>query len=159
MNVEQLMNRTVETCGPDDTLAEAARKMWEHDIGCLAVLSGDRRVVGMVTDRDICMAALTQGRALHEIPVSLAMSKEVHSCSPNDSLIEAEEQMRSRQVRRLPVLDAGAQLIGIVSVNDLAREAERQVGRKGRAVSTEEVTVTLAAVTRARQPRSLTVQS
>jgi CBS domain-containing protein len=155
MNVSQLMNRTVETCGPDDSLAIAAGRMWQCDIGCLAVVGSDGKIVGMVTDRDVCMAALMEGRALHEIPVSRAMSKEVHCCAPSDSLIAAEEQMRARQVRRLPVLDAEGQLAGIVSLNDLAREAERNVGRKGRAVSAEEITVTLAAVTRARQIKEL----
>jgi CBS domain-containing protein len=157
MNVSQLMNRSVETCGPDETLAAAAGRMWQCDIGCLAVLDGQGRVVGMVTDRDVCMAAMMEGKALHEIPVSRAMSKEVHCCAPSDSLIAAEEQMRSQQVRRLPVLDGDSRLVGMVSLNDLAREAERNVGRKGRAVSAEEITVTLAAVTRARQPKELAV--
>jgi CBS domain-containing protein len=157
MNVSQLMNRTVETCGPDESLADAAGRMWQHDIGCLAVLDGTGNVVGMVTDRDVCMAALMEGRALHEIPVARAMSKEVHCCAPGDSLIAAEEQMRTQQVRRLPVLDGDGQLVGMVSLNDLAREAERNVGRKGRAVSAEEITVTLAAVTRARQIKDLAV--
>jgi CBS domain-containing protein len=157
MNVSQLMNQSVETCGPDDTLAEAAGKMWQCDIGCLPVLDGEGKLIGMVTDRDVCMAALMEGRALHEIKVSRAMSKEVHGCAPSDSLIAAEEQMRSRQVRRLPVVNAEGHLVGMVSLNDLAREAERNVGRKGRAVSAEEIAVTLAAVTRARQVKDLAV--
>jgi CBS domain-containing protein len=148
MNVSQLMNRSVETCGPDESLAEAAARMWNCDIGCLAVVDGDGAVVGMVTDRDVCMAALMEGRALHEIRVSRAMSKEVHCCAPSDSLIAAEEQMRSQQVRRLPVLDGDSRLVGMVS---------RHVGRKGRAVSAEEITVTLAAVSRARQVKDLSI--
>jgi CBS domain-containing protein len=155
MNVSQLMNRSVETCGPDDSLADAAERMWRCDIGCLAVLDPQGSLVGMVTDRDLCMAALMEGRALHEIPVARAMCKDIASCAPSDSLIAAEEQMRTRQVRRLPVLDGDGRLVGMVSLNDLAREAERNVGRKGRAVSAEEITVTLAAVTRARQPKDL----
>ncbi len=159
MNVSQLMNRTVEITRAGDTLAQAAATMWEHDLGCLAVVSesdGAAKVIGMITDRDVCMAALMQGKALHEIPVAMAMSKEVVSCAPNDSLIAAEERMRAAQLRRLPVIDADSHLVGIVSLNDLAREAERNVGRKGRAVSAEEVTVTLAAVTRARKDRPQT---
>jgi predicted transcriptional regulator len=84
MNVSQLMSRNVETCRPEDTpLAGAARKMWERDIGCLAVIDADGRVVGMITDRDICMAGYTQGRPQHEIQVAAAMSKELFSCTPN----------------------------------------------------------------------------
>ena len=61
MNVDRLMTRNVECCGPDSTLAEAAQKMWERDCGSLPVCDRDRRVVGMITDRDICMAAWLQG--------------------------------------------------------------------------------------------------
>jgi CBS-domain-containing membrane protein len=90
----------------------------------------------------------------HEIPVSVAMSKEVYSCAPDDSLIEAA---RSRKVRRLPVLDANAQLVGIVSLNDLALESARESGRKGREVSGQEVSATLAAICEPRIPRALTM--
>jgi CBS domain-containing protein len=157
MNISQLMNRKVATCRSGDTLATAAARMWEGDIGCLAVVGDDGKVAGMITDRDACMAAYTQGRSLHEIPVSVAMSKEVYSCAPDDSLIEAEETMRSHKVRRLPVLDANAQLVGIVSLNDLALESARESGRKGREVSGQEVSATLAAICEPRTPRALTM--
>src|SRR6185369_13648112 len=110
--------------------------------GCLPVLDTEGHVIGMITDRDICMAALTRGQRLNEIPVSVAMSKEVLSCGPEATLIEAEEIMRSGQVRRLPVIDSAACLVGLVSLNDLARLAEREIGRKTRELSTQEVTAT-----------------
>jgi CBS domain-containing protein len=157
MNVAALMNRTVETCHPDDNLSIAAEKMWKRDVGCLPVVTGMGRVVGMVTDRDICMASYLQGRSLSEIPVAAAMSKDVHTCRSDDGLIEAEETMRQRQVRRLPVLDASGSLEGIISLNDLAREAEREMGRKRRQVSPQEVSVTLAAVCAPRGTRDLMV--
>ena len=156
MNVGQIMNRTVETCRPADNLAIAAAKMWDHDIGCLPVIGEDERVVGMITDRDICMAGYLQGGQLIQIPVSAAMSKELYSCRADDALIEAEETMRSRQVRRLPVIDASGKVAGIISLNDLAREAERQVGRKGRELTAQEVSATLAAVCVPRNGRALT---
>lgn len=156
MNVGQLMNRSVETCRPDDNLALAASRMWDHDVGCLPVLGSDGRVTGMITDRDICMAAFTQGRPLWEIPVQIAMSKDVYCCRPDDALIEAEEAMRTHQVRRLAVVDGSGALVGVISLNDLAREAERQVGRKGRQVTGEEVSATLAAVCAPRTTQALT---
>ncbi len=146
MNISQLMCRNVATCGPDESLAVAAGRMWGRDIGCLPVIGPEGRVVGVLTDRDVCMAAYTQGRALHDLVVSTAMSKEVFACAPNDGVIEAEETMRSWQVRRLPVLDSDGKLVGIVSMNDLAREAAREIGGKGREVSPQEVTATLAAI-------------
>jgi CBS domain-containing protein len=157
MNIAQLMNRTVETCRPGDTLAVAVARMWERDIGCLTVVGDDGKPVGMVTDRDACMAAYTQGHPLHEIAVSVAMSREVYSCAPGDSIIQAEETMRSRKVRRLPVLDSSAKLVGIVSLNDLALESARESGRKGREVSGQEVSATLAAICAPRIGRALTV--
>lgn len=150
MKISQIMKSDVEICAPDDNLAAAACRMWDCDIGCLPVVDASGQVVGMVTDRDVCMAALTRGQALHEIPISVAMSKEVLSCPPDATLIEAEEIMRSGQVRRLPVIDSDGCLVGIVSLNDLARLAEHEIGRKNRDVSAQEITATLAAVC---QPR------
>ena len=91
MNVAQLMNRNVETCGPDDSLAIAAVKMWDRDVGSLPVIDREGHVLGAVTDRDICMTACFRGQPLHEIDVSAAMSNQVHACRPEDALIEAEE--------------------------------------------------------------------
>lgn len=155
MNVGQLMNRTVETCRPDDSLSTAAAKMWDDDIGCLPVIGANGGLVGMITDRDICMAGYIQGRALAEIPVSVAMSKQVYSCRVGDALIEAEETMRAHQVRRLPVMNGNNSIAGIISLNDLARESEREVGRKGRELTGQEVSATLAAVSAPRNGRSL----
>jgi CBS-domain-containing membrane protein len=155
MNVSQIMNRSVETVRPDDSLACAAQKMWDHDVGCLPVVGPGGVVAGMITDRDVCMGAYTQGRRLDEIRVSTAMSRDVFTCSASDGIIEAEETMRSRQVRRLPVIDEAGMLVGIVSLNDLAREAEREVGRRAREVSAQEVTATLAAVCAPRRPTGL----
>jgi hypothetical protein len=92
--------------------------MWDGDIGCVPVVAESGHVVGMVTDRDICMAALTREQPLREIPVAVAMSKEILSCPPDATLIEAEEIMRSGQLRRLPVIDSDSSLVGIVSLND-----------------------------------------
>jgi CBS domain-containing protein len=156
MNVGQLMNRNVETCRLDDNLAVAAGKMWNRDIGCLPVVGRHGHVVGIVTDRDICMASYIQGRPLAEISVATAMSKQVHACRAEDALIEAEETMRTQQVRRLPVLGPSGGLVGLISLNDLAREADRESGRRGRQLTAEEVSATLAAVCAPRETRALT---
>lgn len=156
MKISQIMTNDVETCAPEDNLAAAASRMWDCDIGCLPVVDGGGQVVGMVTDRDVCMAALTRGQPLHDIPVSVAMSKEVLSCAPDATLIETEEIMRSGQVRRLPVVDSDACLVGIISLNDLARLAEREIGRKNRDLGAQEVTATLAAVC---EPRRIDARS
>ncbi len=153
MKISQIMKADVEVCALDDNLAAAASRMWDCDLGCLPVVDGGGQVVGMVTDRDICMAALTRRQPLHDIPVSVAMAKEVLSCSPKATLVEAEEVMRSGQVRRLPVIDSDGSLVGIVSLNDLALLAEREVGRKNRDLGAQEIAATLAAILYAPESR------
>ena len=86
------------------------------------------------------------------ILASVAMAKEVLSCAPDATLIEAEAIMRSAQVRRLPVIDSDGALVGIVSLNDLALLAEHEIGRKSRDLSAQEVTATLPALCTPRQP-------
>ena len=133
MRVEQVMTRTVESCRADERLNRAAQIMWEHDCGVVPVVAagnGRARVVGMLTDRDICMAAYTQGRALPEIPVASAMSKRVCSCRPTDAISVALKVMETNQIRRLPVVDQEDQLVGMLSLADLGREARYEHGRQ-----------------------------
>lgn len=151
MRIEQLMTGNVHVCHPQDTLSTAAEKMWAHDIGCLPVIDDSGQVIGMITDRDICMAAYTQGRSLAELPVSIAMSRELFTCTQDDLIKDAEEALKSHQIRRLPVLNKEQNLVGIVSLNDIAREAEREASLKNREISTQEVTTTLASVSQPRQ--------
>lgn len=124
MFVRQLMTSDVKTCSPEDTLEAVARKLWDHDIGVVAVVSGTH-VVGMITDRDLCMAAYTQRRPLHEVLVSTAMSRELHTVRPEDPVEKALQVMKGAQVRRLAVVDEQGRPRGLVSMNDLVREATR----------------------------------
>ncbi len=151
MRVEQLMTGNVHVCHPQDTLSTAAEKMWTYDIGCLPVIDDSEQPIGMITDRDICMAAYTQGRSLAEIPVAIAMSRELFTCTPVESIKDAEETLRFHQIRRLPVLNQDRNLVGIVSLNDIVREAEREISLKSREISTQEVTATFATVCQPRQ--------
>lgn len=121
MKAEDLMTRTVLTCSPDDSLEQAARVMWESDVGCLVVMEDGQTPIAMITDRDIAMAAYTQGVALRDARVESAMSKRVLTCSVPAALGEIESTMRSGQVRRLPVVDSNRRLMGIVTLADIAR--------------------------------------
>jgi CBS domain-containing protein len=146
MKIADIMKADVEVCVLEDNLAAAATRMWDSDVGCLPVVDESGRAIGMVTDRDVCMAALTRGEPLYQIPVSVAMSKQLRSCAPDATLAQAEEIMRSGQVRRLPVIDREGALVGIVSLADLARRVGPANGRKKRDVSEQEVAGTLAAI-------------
>jgi CBS domain-containing protein len=148
MRVEQIMARPVQSCRPDDSLARAAQLMWDHDCGCLPVVQGDGvpRVVGVITDRDVCMCALFQGRPLRDLRVSEAMAKQVKVCSPSDSLADAERRMRDGRIRRLPVVDEEGLLIGMISLADLAQEAMRERTASKQEITETEVGDTLAAI-------------
>jgi CBS domain-containing protein len=147
MSIREIMSVPVVTCRSTDNLTTAARLMWEHDCGAVPVLSDEGTVEGMITDRDVCMAAYTRGRPLHGILVSDAMSKQVFSCHPDDSISAAEQLMSYRQVRRVPIVDQSDHLMGLVSLNDIARYAAAAPKRNG---IDREFTRTLAAVGRPR---------
>jgi CBS domain-containing protein len=122
--------------------------MWDHDCGCLPVSSGDgvERVVGVITDRDICMSALFQNKPLRELRVADAMAKHVQVCRPRDSLADAEMAMREARIRRLPVVDTDDVLVGIISLADLAQEAARERAATTREITESEVGDTLATI-------------
>ena len=145
MRIEQMMTRAVRSCRPDDTLNDAAHIMWEADVGCVPVVDPDNCVVGMITDRDVAMAAYTQGRALDESSVESAMAREVHTCLPGEDVARAAERMQKFQVRRLPVVDVAGTLVGLVSMNDIALAAAKKGTRKSE-VRLEAVALTLARI-------------
>jgi len=147
MKVKELMNESVKSCSTFTTLNSAAGIMWDNDCGCVPVVDNEGHVVGMITDRDISMAAYTQGVALTASLVTSAMSKQVFSCRADDDITTAEKIMRDKQVRRLPVVDANNRLVGIISLNDIAREAEReQASRATRQVTDSEIARVMEAV-------------
>jgi CBS domain-containing protein len=146
-NVSDLMTTAVRSCTTGDNLQRAAQIMWESDCGVVPVVESDGRLVGMITDRDICMAAYTQGKPLSHIGVFYAMAKEVHGVHDTDRVEAAEDLMRRVRVRRVPVLDRDGRLKGILSMNDLARHVRRSpVGRSASGLSTDRIAWTLAAI-------------
>src|SRR5262249_29514336 len=106
----------------NDTLHRAAQIMWDRDCGAVPVVDAEGRAVGLVTDRDLCMAAYTRGRPLSAISVSSLLSGKLHTCAASTSLDEAVARMRARRVRRLVVVDPKDQrLVGMLALADLAR--------------------------------------
>jgi len=125
MHIKDIMSHPVVSCPAGSTLDQAARLMWEFDCGIIPVVNDDGRLAGIVTDRDICMAAYTQARPLASIPISTAMAKQVIAVHFEDPIEQAEELMRDHQIRRMPVLDSESRPVGLISMNDLARLAAR----------------------------------
>jgi CBS domain-containing protein len=136
MRVSEVMTRGVECTYPDASLQEAAAKMKSLDIGPLPVCDNNR-LVGMVTDRDITVRATAEGEDPTEICVRDIMTPEVFYCFEDDLVDDAARTMEDKQVRRLLVLNRDKQLVGIVSLGDLAVETgdEELVGNTLEAVS------------------------
>lgn len=125
MNAMELMTRNVVTCRVDENLACAAQRMWEADCGVIPVVTHDGVLVGVVTDRDICMSTLFSGRPANAIGVVEAMSKQVAFVRPGQDLEAVLRLMAELRIRRIPVVDNGEMLLGIISITDIAREAAR----------------------------------
>lgn len=139
------MQSEVAACDATDPLQEAARLMQENDCGLIPITdSGSKELRGVVTDRDLCMAAYARGLPLTQIKVSDVMNKTTQTCGPEDDVSEVHDRMRRHQVRRVPVVDAQKSLVGIVSLNDLAAKAANDA----RTDSLAEVAITLAQVGR-----------
>lgn len=147
MQTETIMSKPAVMCSVHDNLSVAAHLMWEHDCGAIPVVDDEGRLVGVVTDRDICMATYTQGQSPLAIGVAVAMAKQVWSCAPGDSIEAAEQLMRDKQIRRIPVVDDDGHPIGLLSLNDITRHACAAKKRNG---ADRAVADTLAAIC---QPR------
>ena len=125
MKVQDIMTREVHTCRPETNLGMAALQMWDGDLGVLPVLANGGTVVGMITDRDICMATATKHRDPTTIRVEEVITGEVYGCSPDTDIGEALKVMKQRQVRRLPIINADdGKLAGILSLNDVALKTD-----------------------------------
>jgi CBS domain-containing protein len=124
MKISSIMNPNVETARAEDDLAKTAMVMWRKDCGFVPVVDeASGRVVGVITDRDICMATATRHDAPETISVRDTMASHVWMCRTEDEVDSALETMRANQVHRLPVIDGGDRLAGIISFSDIVRHA------------------------------------
>jgi len=146
MRVLEIMMGTPYFCHLESNLGEAAELMWKGNCGFLPVVGSEGNVVGVVTDRDICIALGTRGRPSGEVEVAEVMSKKVYSCAPEDDVRAALGTMRDRRVRRLPVIAKEGKLVGVISLDDVLLRAETaSVGRAG-GVSAEEIVTAFRAI-------------
>ena len=141
MEAREIMTEHPACCTPGDTVEQAARMMIERDCGCIPVVEDTRtkRIVGVVTDRDLACRCLGQGKGA-DTQVREVMSVDPSCCTPEADLQEVESIMTARQVRRIPVVDAQGCCVGVIAQADLARAKQavgnREVGRVVEHVST-----------------------
>lgn len=155
MNISDICTRGVKNCYPGTDLATAAAIMWECDCGAVPVLDDVGKLVGMITDRDICIAVATRRRLASEIPVQEVMSGSVVSCRIGDSVKEALRIMREARIRRLPILDEKGVLKGIVSVNDIILAVQNLTVKSAKEALLQEIMVTLMAISQHRSPHGM----
>jgi CBS domain-containing protein len=127
MNVENLMTHEIEACNPDDSLTDAAMIMWRRDCGIVPVVKPDtHEVAGVITDRDICMAAATRHMTTDDLYVRDVMTRDgVTTVTPEESVSTAVQRMAEAQVRRIPVTNRSGALVGMISLNDIVLAAEK----------------------------------
>jgi len=144
VKVESIMARTSVSCRPDASLADAAKLMWDGDFGFLPAVD-QGKLVGIVTDRDICIGSASMPAPATEIPVAAVMAKEPIVCRPEDDLSDALQKMARHQVRRLPVVDKAQGLQGVLSMNDVIQEMH-EPGAAADGPALEDVFATLKSI-------------
>jgi CBS domain-containing protein len=146
MKIREVMTPDPRACGVNDSANDAAHVMWEHDCGVVPVVDSSGNVSGVVTDRDLCMAAHFRGQPLSEIRLADIMTPQPATCAVDDDLTDAERLMQERQVRRLPVVDRNGGLVGIVSLADLTRAVKSNGAMHAGQEAFSELVQTVAAV-------------
>jgi len=139
MKVVDMMMGTPYYCRPDSNLGEATELMWRGNCGFLPVVASAGNLIGVLTDRDICIALGTRGRPSGEVAVADVMSKKIFSCAPDDDVHTALAAMREGRVRRLPVISKGGALVGVISMDDMLLGAAAGGAGKAAGVSADEI--------------------
>lgn len=124
MRVSEVMSRDVHVANPDQSICDAARLMADLDTGVLPVGENDR-LIGVITDRDIAVRAVAANKS-PDTSVREIMSKELLYCFEDQDLEDVADNMSAQKIRRLPVIDRGKRLVGIISLGDVARKERSQ---------------------------------
>lgn len=143
MKVKDIMVRTPAYCASDTNLGAAVEILWNRNCGILPIVNEQEKVVGVVTDRDLCIALGTRNQLPAEITVSQVASGKVFACKPDDDIRTALATMAQAKVRRLPVIHVDGKLLGILSMDDVVLHAGAGLGGKTPELSYDAVVDTL----------------
>jgi CBS domain-containing protein len=124
MKVKEIMAPNPKAIWLTESLTDAARLMWENDCGVLPIIKDGRKVIGMITDRDICMAMAIREQHPSAVSVEEVMTGHVYAVNPEDEVDQALQAMQEHKIRRLPVLNAEGELEGMLSMNDVVLNAK-----------------------------------
>ena len=138
MKIRECMCQDVCFVKPDCKVYDAARIMNENHIGCIPVCNDQKNVVGVLTDRDIVLRTVACDKDVKTTPVSEIMTTKVCTCQSEENIEQAQNTMAKFQIRRLPVLDMQNKMVGILSLGDLANNAE-EIGNKNVSETVENI--------------------
>jgi CBS domain-containing protein len=125
MRVRDIMTQGAVCCGPETNVGAAVELLWVHNYGMLPVVDGNKTLMGIVTDRDICIALGTRNRLPGNLTVGEVASAPVFTCKPDDEIHEALGIMSGHQVHRLPVVDDNGTVQGVLSLDDILLHADQ----------------------------------
>ena len=154
MKVRDIMVKAPVFCHPDTNLAVVTEKMWVHDCGMLPVVDDELGVVGVITDRDICISLGTRNQKASDIRVRDVTSGNLYACVPDDEIHSALGIMEKGRVRRLPVVNREVKLMGVLSMGDNTLHAQKTEGKKIPDLSSDDVVGTYQGI-RVRQTPAL----
>lgn len=159
MRVVDIMMGTPYHCQPETNLGSATELMWTGNCGFLPVVGNEGKVIGVITDRDICVALGTRSRLAGDVRVVDVMSQNVLSCTPEDDIHIALKTMREGRVRRLPVLSKEKALVGVISMDDALLHVEPLSLGKAGELSGEELVKTFQAINARQLPQVVAKKS
>ena len=148
MRVKEIMTPDAKAIWLTESLADAAKLMWENDCGVLPIIKDGRKVIGMITDRDICMAIAMRDTSPSGVSVEEVMTGRVYSVSPEDEIAQALQAMQEHKIRRLPVVNPEGELEGILSFNDIVMHAKRVDVAVSDSINSDDVMETYQAICR-----------
>jgi CBS domain-containing protein len=139
MKVKEVMTQSAVCCSPDTNVGAAVELMWVRNCGMLPIVGIDRKLCGVVTDRDICIAMGTRNRLAGGLTVGEIATRDVFTCKPDDEIHEALDTMANRQVRRLPVVNDEGIPQGILSMDDIIAHGDMNKWEGCCELSSEEI--------------------
>ena len=153
MKVKEVMMGTPYYCQPETNIGSATELMWNANCGFLPVETAEGKVIGAITDRDICIALGTRSRLAGDVTVGEVMSGKLYSCAPDDDIHVALQTMKDGKVHRLPVIAKNASLAGVISMDDILLRTEPMALGREPELSSDEVVRTYRAITQREVPQ------
>jgi CBS domain-containing protein len=139
MKVKEVMTQPALCCTAGTNVGAAVELLWVRNFGMLPVVGNDRKLLGVVTDRDICIAMGTRNRLARELTIGEIATQKVFTCTPDDEIHEALQTMAEKQVRRLPVVSREGVPQGVLSMGDIITHGELNKGERFCGLSSEEI--------------------